>query len=139
MKLRYTAAALAGIALVAAAPAAMADHNKYNPNACDTSDHRGGHDAPAGPADVVVPLANGYEVWAPGGHYVVRGPDGYVEVVGGQGFNVNGNQGGYVQGGAAGATFHANVFAGQSAPNASGFACVGTDTTGKVQTPGTQP
>jgi hypothetical protein len=146
MKLQLKVAAVAGVVLLATAPAAFAHSTPGS--YCDTSTARGGHTGAPAPTDEVVNGPAGYQVWAPGGHYVVRdtnSDDNYVEVVGGQGFNRGGNQGGYVQGslhpagGPAEADFHANSFAGSNSPNASGFGCVHVQAAGQdrsVATPG---
>lgn len=74
-----------------------------------------------------------------GGHYVLRRDEGYVEIVGGQGYSEGGNQGGYVQGevdpgGAPDVDFHFASFAGQTAPYGAGRACVSV-ADNKVATP----
>lgn len=142
--MRHLRTAVVAVLLVASAPAAWAhrDDTADPSTRCDKSAARGGHDGAAKPGDLVIPLPNGWEVWAPGGHYVLRGADGYVEVVGGQGYNRNGNQGGYVQGeyDPAGpgpdVDFHANAFAGSG--GVSSFACVMVGDQ-RVATPGDQP
>lgn len=69
------------------------------------------------------------------GHYVIRGEGFYVEVIGGGGFNRNGNQGGAFQGevdpgnGAPDVDFHGNTFAGANSPDglpahAEGTGCI---------------
>lgn len=143
------AGAGAALLLVGSAPLALAhDDPSADPGSgankrCDSSNVRGGHEGTAKPTDVVVPLAGGYEIWAPGGHYVLRGPDAYVEVVGGQGYAPWGDQGGFVQGevdngGPVDVDFHAGTYAGQENV-AEAFACVNVADT-RVATPvGRQP
>ena len=152
MKVRLLVAA--GAALLATAPSALAHHDTSPTDPrkgeyCDSSDDRGSHKGSAAPSDLVVTFPGGWELWAPGGHYVLRkDASNYVEVVGGQSYNYNGNQGGYVQGslkpdGApASVDFHANAFAGNNSPNTSQFACVNVNAAGqrqRVATPGRQP
>jgi hypothetical protein len=129
------AAVVMGAALVLGGMAgpASANHDRTpetNAQRCDTW-YRGGHGGGAGtshdhsaPNDEV--SAGGITVHAHSGHYVVRGPGAYLEVVGGSYYSTGspqpglgaGNQGGYVQGevdpGApipADADFHFNFFA----------------------------
>lgn len=147
MKLR-TAAGVGVALLLLGAPAALAHQDDTPDNKdtrCDKSTARGGHDGEAQPGDLLIKLPNGYEIWAPGGHYVVRGPEAYVEVVGGQSYNRNGNQGGYVQGEVdrtgpgPDVDFHVNVFAGQNEPKADSFACVNYDGQRYTTPSGSQP
>lgn len=64
------------------------------------------------------------------GHYVVRHDDFYIEVVGGGGYNRDGNQGGWVQGEVdrsevpVDVDFHVNAFAGTQGGMHSEAACV---------------
>lgn len=78
------------------------------------------------------------------GHYVARGDDFYIEVVGGGGYNRDGNQGGWVQGEVdrseipADVDFHANAFAGTAGPMHSEAACLSVSDT-RVGDPGSRP
>lgn len=78
------------------------------------------------------------------GHYGVRHNDFYIEVVGGSGFNRDGNQGGWVQGEVdrsevpADVDFHANAFAGTEGAMHSEAACLSV-ADNRVGNPGTRP
>lgn len=89
------------------------------PTTKDTHDHAG-NQTNVGPA----------QIHNHGGHYVVRSDQGYVEIVGGQGYDNNdGNQGGYVQGevdpdgSGPDADFHFSSFAGENPDFAEAHAC----------------
>jgi hypothetical protein len=78
------------------------------------------------------------------GHYVVRHDDFYIEVVGGGGYNRDGNQGGWAQGEVDRSEvpfdvdFHANAFAGTEGDMHSEAACLSV-ADNRVGDPGTRP
>lgn len=117
------------------------DGNRYSEYRCDTY-YRDTHESGATRAtrhseddtsefDAGDPTGTGAAyVHNEPGHYVVRGNGYYVEVVGGGGYNRDGNQGGWVQGevdpvsGLPDADFHVGSYAGTSGGNHSENACV---------------
>ena len=122
-------AGVLGLGLMVA-PAALA-HGDSHPDAagstCDTwsrdghtHDHTSSNDTDLG----VAYLHNH------GGHYQLRGDSGHLEIIGGQGYNQGGNQGGVVQGefdnSAVPVDADASVysFAGSNAPYGTAGACV---------------
>lgn len=134
MTKRMIGAAFLIVAMAAMGSASAHDDSSSDSSRCDTRTRYGHNNA--GNTDQPgthehdsssdVPLAGGYEVHQQSGHYVVRGPAGYVEVIGGGSYrgdpaSAPGNftfpgQGGLVQGevdpgsGAPDADFNVSFF-----------------------------
>lgn len=157
---RFAKLMLAAVIAAGAVPAGAHtdpndDGNRYSTKRCDTY-YRDGHDSggnkadrqshedtdPADPGDVTGTGA--VYVHQSTGHYAVRGEGFYLEVVGGGGYNRDGNQGGWAQGevdlveGGPDADFHGGGYAGTSGSNHSENACLSA-ADNKVGESGVQP
>lgn len=132
-----------------ASPAALA-HDDQAPddpaNACDTWSRPGHGDPSHEHTSTNDTDAGGPEaIWVHnhGGHYVLRGRHGYVEVIGGQGYNRGGDQGGAVQGeidpgvGGVDGDLHVHLFAGTNNPPEAGICVSVADR--KIGDQGSQP